>query len=93
VLEALASWGVGWAVACGAVGFAVGVLVAQTSKRAASGTSVRHAAERYRQTYGDKALEVIGDHTLAARFAPTHEHYRFLLQVTEELQRGVQGFP
>jgi hypothetical protein len=50
---------------------------------------VRHAAERYRQTYGDKALEAIGDHTLAARFAPTHEHYRFLLLVTEELQRGV----
>jgi hypothetical protein len=50
---------------------------------------VRHAAERYRQTYGDKALEVIGEHTFAARFAPTHEHYRFLLQVTEELQRGV----
>jgi hypothetical protein len=38
--------------------------------------------------YGGKALEVIGDHTLAARFAPTHEHYRFLLQVTEELQRS-----
>ncbi len=89
MLEALASWGVGWPVACVAGGFAVGVLVAQTSKRAASGTSVRHAAERYRQTYGDKALEIIGDHTFAARFAPTHEHYRFLLQVTEELQRGV----
>ena len=93
MLEALDNWGVGWAVACGAGGFAVGVLVAQTSKRAAPGASVRHAAERYRQTYGDKALEVIGDHTLAARFAPTHEHYRFLLQVTEELQRGAQGFP
>ena len=89
MLEALASWGVRWAVACAAAGFVVGVLVAQTSKRVASGTSVRHAAERYRQTYGDKALEVIGDHTFAARFAPTHEHYRFLLQVTEELQRGV----
>ncbi len=89
MLEALASWGVGWGVAGAAGGFAVGVLVAHKSKRAASGTSVRHAAERYRQTYGAKALEVIGDHTLAARFAPTHEHYRFLLQVTEELQRGV----
>ena len=90
LLEALASWGpTVWAVAFTAAGFALGVLVAQTSKRAASGASVRHAAKRYRQTYGDKALEVIGDHTLAARFAPTHEHYRFLLQVTEELQRGV----
>jgi hypothetical protein len=59
------------------------------SKRAASGASVRYAAKRYRQAYGDKALEVIGEHTFAARFAPTHEHYRFLLQVTEELQRGV----
>ena len=90
MLEALANWGsTGWAVACAAAGFAVGVLVAQTSKRAASGASVRHAAERYRQMYGAKAREVIGDHTLAARFAPTHEHYRFLLLVTEELQRGV----
>lgn len=90
MLEAVASWGaIGWAIAGVAVGFAAGVLLTQTSKRAASGGSVRHAAERYRQMYGDKALDVIGDHTLAARFAPTHEHYRFLLQVTEELQRGV----
>ncbi len=90
MLEALSSWGtIGWTIAGVAVGFAAGVLVAQTSKRAASGSSVRGAAERYRQMYGDKALEVIGDHTLAARFAPTHEHYRFLLQVTQELQRGV----
>jgi hypothetical protein len=90
LLEALANWGwTGWAAACAAAGFAVGALVAQTSKRAPSRASVQHAAERYRQTYGGKALEVIGDHTFAARFAPTHEHYRFLLQVTEELQRGV----
>jgi hypothetical protein len=90
VLEAVVSWGpIGWTIAGGAVGFATGVLVAQSSKRATSGVSVAHAAERYRQMYGAKALEVIGDHTLAARFAPTHEHYRFLLQVTEELQRDV----
>ena len=94
MLEAVASWGpIGWTIVGAAVGFAAGVLVAQTLKRSTSGGSVRHAAERYRQAYGAKALEVIGDHTLAARFAPTHEHYRFLLQVTEELQRGVQGFP
>jgi hypothetical protein len=90
VLEAVASWGpIGWTIAGAAVGFAAGVLVAQSSKQATSRVSVRHAAERYRQMYGTKAVEVIGDHTLAARFAPTHEHYRFLLQVTQELQRGV----
>jgi hypothetical protein len=90
VLETFASWGtIVAAIAGAAIGFAAGVLYAQTSKRAASGSSVRRAAERYRDTYGEKALDVIGDHTLAARFAPTHEHYRFLLQVTEELQRRV----
>ena len=90
MLDAVASWGlIGWTIAGVSVGFAAGVVVAQTSKRATSRVSVAHAAERYRQMYGGKALEVIGDHTLAARFAPTHEHYRFLLQVTEELQRGV----
>jgi hypothetical protein len=90
VLEALTDWGpIGWTIACSVGGFAAGVLVAHTSKRAAYGDSARRAAARYRQMYGDKALEVIGDHTLAARFAPSHEHYRFLLQVTEELQRGV----
>jgi hypothetical protein len=89
-LEAIASWGTtGWAIACAVGGFAAGVLVAQTSKRAASGASVRHAAERYREAYSGKVLEVIGDHTIAARFAPTHEHYRFLLLVTQELQRRV----
>lgn len=94
MLEALANWGtVGWAIACVAGGFAAGVLVAQASKPSTSRASIRRAAERYRQVYGANALDVIGDHTLAARFAPTHEHYRFLLQVTEELQRGVQGFP
>ena len=90
MLEALSNWGtIGWVIAGAVAGFAAGVLVSQTSSGAASGASVRHAAERYRQMYGNRALEVIGDHTLAARFAPTHQHYRFLLRVTQELQRGV----
>lgn len=90
MVDSLISWGTaGWGIACAVGGFAAGVIVGQTPKRAASGASVRRAAERYRQAYGNKALEVIGGHTLAARFAPTHEHYRFLLEVTRELQRGV----
>jgi hypothetical protein len=80
------------AVVCLACGFVVGVILAQRPREAAQ-SDVKRAANRYRDAYGDRALEVIGDHTLAARFAPTHEHYRFLLQVTQELQRRTWGFP
>lgn len=90
MLEAFASWGTTeWAIVSAAAGFICGVVFTQRPKREAPEGSVPRAAERYRQMYGDKALEVIGDHTLAARFAPTHEHYRFLLLVTQELQRGI----
>jgi len=49
--------------------------------------AIRHAAEQYRTYYGTEALSVIGEHTLAATFAPDGRHKRFLRRVTTKLMR------
>lgn len=54
-------------------------------RREPTDADVRRAAERYRQHYGDEAFRVIGDHILAARFAPDGRHSRFLKRVSAEL--------
>lgn len=54
-------------------------------RREPSDADVRRAAERYRQWYGNDALVVIGDHLLAASFAPDTRHKRFLKRVSAEL--------
>lgn len=73
--------------------FAIGgvVIVADTIRRPKepSEEDVRRAAGRYRKFYRDRALDVIGDHMLAATFAPTRQHHRFLKRVCEELQRDL----
>jgi len=55
-------------------------------RRKPSDADVRRAAERYRQWYGNDALAVIGDHILAASFAPDSRHKRFLQHVAGELR-------
>ena len=55
-------------------------------RREPSDADIRRAAERYRQWYGSAALAVIGDHLLAASFAPDTRHKRFLRRVAGELQ-------
>ena len=55
-------------------------------KREPSEADVRQAAERYRQWYGNEAMAKIGDHTLAASFAPDGRHKRFLKRVSAVLQ-------
>lgn len=66
------------------------ILVAERLSHRAepSDADVRRAAERYRQWYGDRALSVIGDHMLGARFAPDSRHTQFLKRVVGELQAG-----
>ena len=54
-------------------------------RREPSGEDVRRAASLYRQHYGEAALHVIGDHMLAASFAPDGRHRRFLKRVSAEL--------
>ena len=54
-------------------------------RREPSDADVRHAASRYRQHYGETAIHVIGDHMLAASFAPDGRHRRFLKRVSAEL--------
>lgn len=54
-------------------------------RREPSDAEVRHAAERYRQHYGDDALRAIGDHMFAASFAPDTRHKRFLKRVSTVL--------
>lgn len=50
-----------------------------------SDADVRQAASRYRQHYGAGAFHAIGDHMLAASFAPDGRHRRFLKRVSTEL--------
>jgi len=54
-------------------------------KREPSRADVRLAADRYRQWYGEQASTVIGDHMLAASFAPDGRHRAFLKRVSAEL--------
>jgi hypothetical protein len=82
--EALATWY--------AAAFLGGLLILVadrlTRRSEPSAADVRRAAERYRQYYGDAALAVIGDHLLAASFAPDSRHRQFLKRVVEELLAG-----
>ncbi|KAF0232035.1 MAG: hypothetical protein FD175_230 [Beijerinckiaceae bacterium] len=61
-------------------------------RREPSDADVRRAAERYRQQYGDEAFRVIGDHMLAARFAPDGRHNRFLKRVSSHLLLEAPAF-
>lgn len=54
-------------------------------RREPSNADVRRAAARYRQHYGEAAIHVIGDHMLAASFAPDSRHKQFLKRVSAEL--------
>lgn len=72
-----------------AIGGVVIVIDALRRPKEPSDPDVQRAADRYREFYKDCALDVIGDHMLAATFAPTHQHHRFLKRVCEELQRDL----
>ncbi|BEV45954.1 hypothetical protein [Afipia carboxidovorans] len=54
-------------------------------RREPSDNDVKRAASRYRQHYGEHAFDAIGDHMLAAGFAPDGRHRRFLKRVSAEL--------
>jgi hypothetical protein len=55
-------------------------------RREPSEADVQQAADRYREWYGDEATTKIGDHMLAASFAPDGRHSRFLKRVSEVMQ-------
>jgi hypothetical protein len=63
------------------------ILVAERfdRRREPSDADVRRAASRYRQHYGEHAFHAIGDHMLAASFAPDGRHRRFLRLVSADL--------
>lgn len=63
------------------------ILVAERfdRRREPSDADVRRAATCYRQQYGERAFLVIGDHMLAASFAPDGRHRQFLKRVSAEL--------
>jgi hypothetical protein len=63
------------------------ILIVQRFSRVSepSETDVRQAAERYREWYGDEAMAKIGDHMLAASFAPDGRHRQFLKRVANVL--------
>lgn len=57
-------------------------------RREPTDADVQQAAVRYQQWYGNEALAKIGDHMLAASFAPDGRHRRFLKRVSQELLKG-----
>ncbi|TRU22922.1 MAG: hypothetical protein EWV79_12925 [Microcystis aeruginosa Ma_MB_S_20031200_S102D] len=60
-------------------------------RREPSEADVRQAVDRYRQWYGDDAVAKIGDHMLAASFAPDGRHRRFLRRVAIRLGEPSKG--
>jgi hypothetical protein len=68
------------------------MLIVQRFSRVSEPTEadVHQAAERYREWYGDEAMIKIGDHMLAASFAPDGRHRRFLKKVASELGRDTR---
>lgn len=71
------------------LGAAVVVIEALKQPKPPSDADVQHAAAQYREFYKDRALDAIGDHMLAATFAPSGAYRRFLKRVCEELLRDV----
>ena len=70
-----------------ALGAATIAIDALRRPKSPSDADVQRAADQYREFYKDRALNVIGDHMLAATFAPTAQHHRFLKRVCKELLR------
>jgi hypothetical protein len=65
------------------------ILISQSfsRNREPSEADVHQAAERYREWYGDEAMAKIGDHMLAASFAPDGRHRRFLKRVSAKMSK------
>jgi len=89
VLSAVMSWTyqafATWYVAAIVGGVLILIAERLSRRREPSDADVRRAAERYREWYGADASSVIGDHILAAAFAPDGRHRRFLKRVSAEL--------
>ncbi|UNK36633.1 hypothetical protein MNR02_08930 [Shinella sp. H4-D48] len=81
VYKALATWYVA-AIVGGLLMFAA---ERRDRRRDPTDDEVRHAAALYRDYYGADAHKIIGDHMLAASFAPDGCHRRFLKRVSAHL--------
>jgi hypothetical protein len=82
--QALATWS--GAAIIGGVLILIAERFSQNSEP--SDADVKRAAICYRQYYGEHAFIVIGDHLLAASFAPDSRHRRFLGWESDELLAG-----
>ncbi|MGG7518253.1 hypothetical protein ACQ3G6_10250 [Allorhizobium undicola] len=85
VYKALATWYVA-AIIGGVLMFAA---ERRDRRRDPTDDDVRHAAGLYRDYYGAEAHKIIGDHMLAASFAPDGRHRHFLKRVSAELQTKI----
>lgn len=74
-----------WYMAAVVGGVLILLMERRDRRREPSEDEVRHVAALYRQYYGTEAHQVIGDHMLAASFAPDGRHRRFLKRVSAEL--------
>lgn len=89
LLSTIVSWTYGAVATWYGAAIVGGVLILAFERwdrrREPSDADVRQAAVRYRQHYGEAVVHVIGDHMLAASFAPDGRHRRFLKRVSAEL--------
>lgn len=89
VLSTLITWAykalATWYTAAIVGGVLMVILDRRDRRREPSHDDVRHAAALYREYYGSEAHQIIGDHMLAASFAPDGRHRRFLKRVSAEL--------
>jgi hypothetical protein len=81
VYQALATWYVAAILAAGLILF----MERRDRLREPTEADVKRAAERYVEFYGSDAFSVIGDHMLAATFAPDGRHRAFLKRVSAAL--------
>lgn len=78
-----------WYVAATVGGLLMFAAERRDRRRESTDDDVRHAAALYREYYGAEAHRIIGDHMLAASFAPDGRHRRFLRRVSSELLAGI----
>lgn len=81
IYQALATWYVAAMLGAGLILF----MERRDRRREPTDADVKRAAQRYIEFYGTEAFSVIGDHMLAATFAPDGRHRAFLKRVSAAL--------
>lgn len=87
--QALSTWYVAAILGVGLILF----MERRDRRREPTDADVNRAAQRYLEFYGTEAFSVIGDHMLAATFAPDGRHRAFLKRVSAALLASDTIYP